>query len=322
MKISVDIKQLEKLKKDIENILPPEKDNNKPYTPKIVYRKYELTLKEKEIYEYIRTNPGTSKQQVVNHFVGRHSRRPVFKTISRLEEHGFITVKKDEKNRQTSHLSINYDNYLVSLIENIRFFKNEYFDLIDKAIKISINEDKEIFKKMYDQDYNLGEALTKSSSIDKALTLPFNFLTMIHLIINLQPWQKSSLGTEIVQRRFSILNNILQEILAKLFKSFSYDKEPNLERSKRISLQLLWQNFNFNPNAVVNYLKAFKAIGLSIEAERILDLLWVIGQPVLGYFDYSYRNILPWEGTESKDWRDIISDYYGHSYKPISKKQK
>ena len=115
--------------------------------------------------------------------------------MSNLEKYEFITVKKDEKNRQTSHLSINYDTYLVSLIENIRFFKKEYFDLIDKTIKISIKEDKDIFEKMYDQDYNLGEALTKGSSIDTALTLPFNFLTMIHLIINLQPWQKSSFST-------------------------------------------------------------------------------------------------------------------------------
>ena len=66
MIVSVEVQKLQKIIKDIEKILPAEEKKYKSFSSKSVKREYELTEIEKEIDEYIRNNPGTSKQKIVD----------------------------------------------------------------------------------------------------------------------------------------------------------------------------------------------------------------------------------------------------------------
>jgi uncharacterized membrane protein len=64
--------------------------------------KNELNEKEKKILEYVRKNPGVTKQGVVNHSSssGLYSRKTVYKNLRTLtEDYKMIVVRKDKPNR-------------------------------------------------------------------------------------------------------------------------------------------------------------------------------------------------------------------------------
>ncbi|MFZ0510928.1 MAG: hypothetical protein WAM14_04910 [Candidatus Nitrosopolaris sp.] len=109
---------------------------------KKAYEEYDFTEKEKRIREYIKNNPGTSKQGVVeDNFKGIYSRGPILTTINQLEKEGLILVREDEHNSQVHHLFINNENLLVSLIEELDSFKQRFFNLTDKAMTIGGKEE-------------------------------------------------------------------------------------------------------------------------------------------------------------------------------------
>jgi uncharacterized membrane protein len=57
---------------------------------------YELTEKEKKIIDYVRNEPGITKQGVVNYSNGLYSRKTVYKNLHILiEEYRMIVVRKE-----------------------------------------------------------------------------------------------------------------------------------------------------------------------------------------------------------------------------------
>lgn len=124
-----------KLRNEIDQVL------NKDYIPnrkisKSPVLQSDLTDREKNVLEYVRRNPGTRKQGIVerlNHKGLGYSRVPLFKTISHLEEYGLIVVRPDQNNSQIHHLYVNNESNLFLLIQDFESFKNAFFVLLDKA---------------------------------------------------------------------------------------------------------------------------------------------------------------------------------------------
>ena len=63
--------------------------------PTEIYREDDLTEKERRIYNYIKDNPGTTKQGVINS-LGHYSRVPILNTINWLVKSGLVIIKIDE----------------------------------------------------------------------------------------------------------------------------------------------------------------------------------------------------------------------------------
>jgi hypothetical protein len=134
--VEVSIDDLEKIQKDIDRFKTNKRVELTTKDSKKIYKEYDFTGKEKSTYEYIKNNPGTTKQGVVNNFEGIYSRIPILNTIKQLEKAEIVEVRKDEHNSQVHHLFINNENILVSLIRELDSFKQPFFNLVDKAMMI------------------------------------------------------------------------------------------------------------------------------------------------------------------------------------------
>ena len=110
--------------------------NDRPF-----YIEYPLSNKEKLIFNYIKNNPGTTQECVVEN-VKEYSRVTKLNAIADLKRDGFIEWFKDEHRNKKYHLFINRKNELVSLIEYLDHFKESFFNLLDeaKAIIKSLND--------------------------------------------------------------------------------------------------------------------------------------------------------------------------------------
>jgi uncharacterized membrane protein len=100
--ITIEYNKLLKIREQIDQIL--QKSNNREIDTnynKILERKkidsdYELDEKEKEILDCVFSNPGINKETVINK-LGKTSRSPIINRINRLEQLGYIIIKKMKK---------------------------------------------------------------------------------------------------------------------------------------------------------------------------------------------------------------------------------
>lgn len=91
-----------------------------------------LTKKQEDILDFIKKNQGVSKEDVIKNFKEKYSRIPIYNTIDELNKLNLIRITKNPNNRQTNSLSINNDNLLVKLIEDVDLIKTLYLGLIYK----------------------------------------------------------------------------------------------------------------------------------------------------------------------------------------------
>ena len=182
----------------------------------------DLTSREKEILEYIRLNPGITKQQIVDHFgnegLRKHSRVTIFKKISYLKKYGLIVVSPDQNNSQIHHLYINNESTLSLLIQDIETFKNAFFVLLNKA------------KKKY-AEFVEEKATDPSSAFDMRSTTMsehllhiYRYFIDVYIIRILFNWSHRIEDPQISVKTASIFFNGIKEIQLKLSEAM---KEVN-----------------------------------------------------------------------------------------------
>jgi len=106
---------------------------------------------EKAVLGFIRSNPGATKQGVVDGLNELYSRVPVFRTINLLVRYGMVVERKDKSNRQRYNLFINSENLLVSLGKDFDDFEKAYERLLNEA-KVEFSEQASL-RKLYKKDY-------------------------------------------------------------------------------------------------------------------------------------------------------------------------
>ena len=102
-----------------------------------------MSEKERTIFEFIKKNEGTSKENIVRYFFNEYSRVTIFKIITSLEKKGFIHIKENESNRQTRCIIVNHENIVLKVSEEVEEFRNSLFqvlDNVDKHLKITMRE--------------------------------------------------------------------------------------------------------------------------------------------------------------------------------------
>jgi hypothetical protein len=269
-KVIVNVEDLEKLQKDIDKDIDMLKRNKRAdittKDSKRTQEKYDFTEREKCISEYIKNNPGSTKQNVVNNFEGilSYSRGPIFNTIFQLEEEKIIIVRHDEHNRHVTRLFINNENILVSLIKDLNSFKQSFFNLIDKAMMIGGPKE---------NDDWLGALLFRSELV-RALLFPYKAFIIKYNLGDLLP-SDTKIDDETLHKKFTIVSDTMREIHLKLYQNMS-DKGWN-DNGEELKEQLL---SNFTSTEKSHYeelgdvLKIFEKYGLRQSAEAVFDSLF------------------------------------------------
>ena len=152
-RITLDSDVLKKMQKDIE-FLKTDVTERKSYEyDQTSLLKYNIDDKERMILEYVRNNPGTNKQSIIEHFnikgIPGLSRNPIFKIIKDLIKRGYLTEERDRHNKNTLKLFLNDRNVILSVSNEIENFRNIFIELLKNPNLVSIKNDdgkKEILK--------------------------------------------------------------------------------------------------------------------------------------------------------------------------------
>jgi hypothetical protein len=268
-------------------------EGNKPNA----YKGYPLSEKEMSVFDFIKDNPGTNKENVVKN-IPTKSRIPLLGAINELGEKGFIII---EKNKQEYHLSVNRDNDLASLSEDLSYFKIAYFSLIDQ-VKETLK------KKCAGKDIKFYDYW----DLVDTLIMPYKYLIIMHIVSDLFLWRVRPLDDETLHRKFTIVFDNVLQIYNKLGKIIPNSKfEPNREMLSNI---LYETGYGFSPETIYTMLKTFEKYGLSEGAEPVIDALWKLNYPILPLLSPFYK--IDEEEGRLQDWRKQIAEYRNFKYTP------
>jgi hypothetical protein len=95
----------------------------------------ELDGRQKKILKYIEKNQGTTKEDVIKKNPDIGSRMTIVKSINILIEMRMLVVRSDDSNQHIQPLYTNNEDIVLALINEIEFFKQVYFRLIDETAK-------------------------------------------------------------------------------------------------------------------------------------------------------------------------------------------
>jgi hypothetical protein len=98
---------------------------------------------EREIINYLRSNPRSSKADIIRHFrdIQLASRMTVLQYIKELETRNIIYGKKERLNSQSFMMYVNEDNEFLSVLTELEEFKEAYFNLLEKSKEFIVNKD-------------------------------------------------------------------------------------------------------------------------------------------------------------------------------------
>jgi hypothetical protein len=253
-----------------------------------VAEKTQLDEKETAIYNYIASNPETTKQSVVDSFEGNpgYSRNPVYSAIKRLQQYELITVKPDKNNKQKHKLSINEEYILLDLNQVLSYFKNIYNCLIEKT------------KQFISRENNL--APVTSVELVECLMMIYKFTK--NKFSDFFLWYGKLCDSDTLHRKFGIIHESMEEIVRELYQGLVDAKFFN--RSEEMERFLNYSRSDvLGPENLTFIISSFEKCGLREYVEPIIDFLWSLFYrklPLL-YLEYTHLSI---EG-KLNDWRDI-----------------
>lgn len=297
-KIAVEKKELEIITEKITSLL---QTGNKNFTiPSLnpIYESYDLNAKERLVVNYLNKNPGHLKEQVVSG-CREYSRITILKVIKGLLDKGFLIERKDDANKRTYHLFVNYQDIALSFEKDLTLFNHFYTNLLDftsHELKLKYSNNK------FDK--------AKFDSLTEAIIGPYKYLCMVYITSDLLLWNIRPIDNDTLHKKFEIFFKNMKEIQTHLTRFFfKVDYNP-------VAIQLLSDcSYGFYERNILQILKTFDEYDLSDYAEAVVDVLWKMSYPILPLiYPPSYEKHFK-DGT-LKDWRNLFPDKSEPEYKP------
>lgn len=143
-KIIIDLDKINDIKYGLESIIRTGQKVDSVEFRKII-KQYQTELpeyldeKEGKVFEYIRNNPGVSKDDVVNAMKGKvRSRGTVFDILDNLEKYGLINVRRDKTKAKKLQLFENKESLIIQVENDMKNFKKSYLSLIKRANLVAL----------------------------------------------------------------------------------------------------------------------------------------------------------------------------------------
>jgi hypothetical protein len=312
-KILVNEDDLKKLKKDIDGILKESTilPSSKKQIRDVISHDTDLQVREKEIFEYIKNNPGVIKKHIEDAFKKKpgFSKKPVLRIISMLEESGMVVVRPDETNSLIHHLFVNYENVLASVVAKLDDFIKSFLMLFRRSV--------EVFNDRYSSISTVTEgsrSFPNPSKLSEIFPLTLEALNIFHDIVNVYNlssivlWPGKIRDKDTLYKLYTMIFRRIvdtyfriSEILSSLKPSIA-NANITILKSKFLDRLLSLPPHDSNGVArtmtdkFIQYYGTFCNFGMEKQIETVLNHLWDITS--------EYRDYLYTEG-----WLSYSSDY-------------
>jgi predicted transcriptional regulator len=241
-RIIFELEEIEDIKKRLESIIKRGQKIDSSDQKILVKRNQTVLPKfldayEAKVFEYIRNNPGSSKQDVVDALRGTRSRNPIFTIIEKLVEYGLVIKRTDNTNALRHQLFENKESLVVQVENDIKKFRRSYLNLLKRA-----NLDSSSYQKKKHEPGELSP-IVYSVSIDIKLTRILEKLIMGYSLKAIFEWSEEIKDPETLNRLNLMVFHMLSEIFSEHVK---YSNPWNIqdEREKIVLIRDGFQNNN------------------------------------------------------------------------------
>jgi hypothetical protein len=271
-RISIDIDKLKDIHETIGLLLRGGTEASVDIEPLGPVDESDLTKREKAVLNYIKRNPGKTKQQVVDHFVEivkKYSRGPILDSIKILAELEMIVVKKEH--RQKHSLYINDKSLLISEFRNLEEFRDSFLNLLREAKRKFDKLYKKEQKRKSDGDSNLSREI-ESFKTDMIILIHdmFQYMVDTYGLVALFRWPAMTSDNEILRRLYAGVFAKLREILLSSFEFI-----PSINEPKLILEEIMTERYDdllrFKPLIENSYKR-----GLEKEFDPVMQCIWNI----------------------------------------------
>jgi predicted transcriptional regulator len=223
-KIILESEKIDEVKNQLEMLIQTaqriEVDN---YQRHIRHKMEILDKKEEDIIEFVKNNPGTSKQGVVDSV--DYARVTILKAIKNLVNYGIITQELDNRKHR---LYVNDKSIFKSSMDDIKSFKKSYFSLVRMANKC--------YKKIEGRD----DDEMYSWMISTNLIFILKHLITSYSLHAVFVWPKMIKDTEGLNRLYLTLFQSLNEIFSELGNYVPFHLKKRDEKTEFLKKDLMF----------------------------------------------------------------------------------
>ena len=260
-----------------------------------------------EIFNYLRNNPGCSKEELVRGVDGIMSKKTVIKIIKELKTEELITIKKEKPNSRSYNLFLNEENILIVINKQLEEFKKEFKKLLQKIELVM----PELILLPFTNKEKKDNNFTMIIFYEQLPLFLLKYLMQCFLIKSTVIWPNTIKNEEIRKKLNSFVFTEISTI------TFEYSKFYNNKLSKNNIHQV-----NYNPRVPEELTKRDNDIlyfsffllhcnkkGISKEYENVVDKLWLINSDIQEYLHLEARlyNLDYKYGKD--DWRKYLESY-------------
>ncbi|MGA7369283.1 MAG: hypothetical protein WBX01_09145 [Nitrososphaeraceae archaeon] len=301
-RIIVDRDELERVRDSLDDLLEKgtKQGTARSAEQQPVYNSnYKLDEKETKIVEYVKQNPGRTKEDVVKNLKD-YSRMTVLRAIARLLDRGVIIATYEHKRSRITHLYVNVRKEIFSIGETLGVFQYSYSEFIDEAIGV-------IESKLSGKGGMKYKAKMCMQLVYK-LTELYKFVSISYITSDIFLWSKRPLDNDTLHYKFEHFFHTMKEIHYKLLEMASRLGLDHEEAESMVCNMMVSSDYRCSKVDLFNMLKYFEKINLSNALEPVVDAFWALSYPILPLIDLSYRKHQK-NGT-LKDWRNMFKGIY------------
>lgn len=285
-RIIFDLEAIEDIKNKLGSLIQSGQKLESKDFKKLIRQKAEvLDDNEKKVFEYIKNNPGKSKQDVVKALLGTRSRGPVFDIIKKLVKSKMVIQRSDDTNIQRHQLFVNSESLIIQVEKDIKAFKRSYLNLIKRANeeyrkKLNLNEDE--LKKSRRPQIDIPEIY--SSGVANDLSNIFKQLILYYSLNAIFKWPEQIKDSESLNRIYLMVFQSLNEIFSELVKHVPFDVED-----KRKRLEYLQEGLRYSfedAKMYVDMIPEYDEYNLGTEFDSVMSDLFTASKMHRTWKDY------------------------------------
>jgi hypothetical protein len=297
--IIIDLDKIKDIKNSLESVIRTSQKVDSVDFNKII-KQYQTDLPkyldeyEGKIFEYIRKNPGVSKEDVVK--AGIRSRNPVYTILENLEKYNLIIVRPDKTKAKRLQLFENKKSLIIQIENGIKNFKKSYLALIKRA---NTEYQKRQNLGVHDSGHELrvGSKLTKvapeiySAFVDIDLMRILQQLIQGYAVKAIFEWPEEIKDPESLNRLYLMVFHMLSEIFSEHVK-YSIPLGIQDEQERAVLFRESLQDSFDDPTIYRHLIQDFDNHNWNTEFDSVMSNLFTALNMRLKWKDYRAMSIM------------------------------
>jgi hypothetical protein len=260
-----------------------------------------------EIINFLRNNPGCTKEDVVRGVKNTSSKKTVQILLNELEREEVITIKKVKPNSRGYKLFLNEENILIIFNKQIKDFNEEFKKLI-RTIESVMHE---LILLPFTNKENKENNIRMILFYEQLPLFILKYLIQCILLKSILVWpniiQKEEIRNKLTTLAFAEISKTISDYSNFYYNKLSKNNIYQVKYNPNITDELIKLENNILYFAF--FLLQCKKNGIDKEFENVVDKIWIINSDVQAYLHPEARRYNLHYEYGKDDWRKYLDLY-------------